>query len=40
MFKAAYNKIIIFKNIKSGFRGTSLVPFDPKVVILRLDIKL
>ena len=40
MFKAAYNKTITPKNVKSSFKGASLVPFNPKVVILRLNVKL
>ena len=39
-FKAAYNKTMTLENVKSGFRGASLVPFNPKVVILKLNIKL
>ena len=27
-------------NNKGGFKGTSLIPFDPKAIILKLDIKL
>ena len=40
VFKAAYNRTIITKNVKAGFRGTILVPYDPEVVLSKLDIKL
>jgi hypothetical protein len=39
-FQAAYNKTMILKNIKAGFHGAGLVPFDPQAVISRLDVKL
>ena len=37
-FKAAFSKVFIKKNICSGFRGAGPVPFDPDVVISKLDI--
>ncbi len=40
IFKTAYDKIMIFENIKSNFRGTSLIPFNPTIVISKFDIKL
>jgi hypothetical protein len=39
-FQAAYHKTITAKNIKAGFRGASLVPFDLQAVISKLDVKL
>ena len=39
-FKAAYFTAITEKNIKGGFRGAGLIPFDPEAVISKLDIKL
>ena len=39
-FKSAHLKAITPDNIKAGFRGSGLVPYDPQAVLLRLDIKL
>jgi hypothetical protein len=39
-FKAAYEQLITIQNAKAGFRGAGLVPFDPQVVISKLDVKL
>ncbi|KAJ8109127.1 hypothetical protein OPT61_g7684 [Boeremia exigua] len=39
-FKAAYNAVFTASNIKGGFRGAGLVPFDPERVISALDVKL
>ena len=39
-FYAAYNQSITTQNAKAGFRGAGLVPFDPQVIISKLDIKL
>jgi hypothetical protein len=39
-FKAAYKASMIESNIKGGFRGAGLVPFDPQAVISKLDVKL
>jgi hypothetical protein len=39
-FKTAYNNIMTKSNVLGGFRGTSLVLFDPQAVISKLDIKL
>jgi hypothetical protein len=39
-FQIAYYKTMTAKNIKTGFYGTGLVPFDPQAVISKLDIKL
>jgi hypothetical protein len=38
-FHAAYNQSITTQNAKAGFRGAGLVPFDPQVVISKLDVK-
>src|SRR5579862_6314472 len=37
---AAIEVTFTLSNIKGGFRGVGLVPFDPKVVISKLDIQL
>jgi hypothetical protein len=39
-FHAAYNQSITIQNAKAGFRGAGLVPFDPQVIISKLDVKL
>ena len=39
-FKAAFELVFTEKNIKSSFRGAGLVPWDPEVVISKLDIRL
>jgi hypothetical protein len=31
---------IIAKNVQARFRGAGLVPFDPQVVISKLDVRL
>ncbi len=36
IFFALFNK----ENIRTGFRDTSLVPFNPETVIFKLDVKL
>src|SRR5579862_2610501 len=38
--RAAIEVIFTPSNIKGGFRGVRLVPFDPEVVIFKLDIQL
>jgi len=40
MFKAAYNQTMTSENIQAGFRGSSLMSFNPKAIISKLDIKL
>ncbi|ENH75768.1 hypothetical protein FOC1_g10003933, partial [Fusarium oxysporum f. sp. cubense race 1] len=37
-FYAAYQAAIIESNIKGGFRGARLAPFDLEYVILKLNI--
>ena len=39
-FKAAHNQIITPNNVQASFRDASLVLFNPKAVISKLDIKL
>jgi hypothetical protein len=39
-FHTAYNQSITIQNAKAGFRGAGLVPFDPQVVISKLDVRL
>ncbi len=39
-FKAAFNKSFTKENILARFKGSSLVPYNPKIVISKLDIKL
>ena len=39
-FKATYLDSITLQNAKAGFRGAGLVPFDPQVIISKLDVKL
>ncbi|KAF7914288.1 uncharacterized protein EAF01_000694 [Botrytis porri] len=39
-FKAAYKESIISQNMKSGFRGTGLIPFNPEAVLSKLDIRI
>ena len=39
-FKAAYQQSLTVENAQAGFRGAGLVPFLPKTVLERLDVKL
>lgn len=39
-FKQAYQQSITVANGQAGFRGAGLIPFDPKTVLGRLDVKL
>ena len=39
-FKAVHFAAITKDNVKGGFRGAGLVPFNPEVVISKLDVKL
>ena len=39
-FKAAYEESITSQNMKSGFRGTGLIPFSPEAVLSKLDIRI
>jgi hypothetical protein len=40
VFKAAFIKSITTQNAESGSRGAGLIPFNPDIVISKLDIKL
>ncbi len=37
-FKVAHFKAMTKENIDGGFRGSGLVPFDPKAVLSKLDV--
>jgi hypothetical protein len=39
-FKAAFNAVFTEQNVKGGFRGSGLVPWDPEAVILKLDVRV
>ena len=39
-FQAAFRVTFIKENVKAGFKGAGLIPFDPEAVLLKLDIKL
>jgi hypothetical protein len=39
-FKAAFKKIFTPENIRVEFQGARLVPHNPKVMLLKLDIQL
>lgn len=39
-FRAAYDNTMTTSNALGGFRGTSLVSFNPQAVITKLDVKL
>ena len=39
-FHIAYNQSITIQNAIAGFRGASLVPFNPQRIISKLDVKL
>ncbi|APA10190.1 hypothetical protein SS1G_07383 [Sclerotinia sclerotiorum 1980 UF-70] len=39
-FKAAYQQSITIQNIKAGFRGAGLIPFDPQSILSKLDIRI
>jgi hypothetical protein len=38
-FRVAYDQSITKENIYASFQGAGLVPYDPEVVILKLDVK-
>ena len=38
-FKAAFASAINEENVRGGFRGAKLLPFDPEAVILKLDLR-
>jgi hypothetical protein len=37
-FEVAFEKTFILENIRVGFQGARLVPHNPKVMLLKLDI--
>jgi hypothetical protein len=39
-FKVAFSQAMRRENAQAGFRGAGLSPFDPKVVLSKLDIRL
>jgi hypothetical protein len=39
-FIVAYKESIVAKNAQAGFRRAGLVPFDPQVVLSKLDVRL
>ncbi|KAG6980848.1 hypothetical protein FocnCong_v007738 [Fusarium oxysporum f. sp. conglutinans] len=39
-FYAAFQATVTEKNIKGGFKGAGLVPFDPESVVSKLDVQL
>jgi hypothetical protein len=39
-FKAAHNKVFTEENMKAGFRGAGISPWDPDSVISKLDVHL
>ena len=40
IFKAVHFATMISKNIRAGFRSISLMPYNPQVILSKLDIKL
>jgi len=40
VFKMAYTKTFIAKTIKRAFRGAGLVPYNPDIIILKLNMRL
>jgi hypothetical protein len=39
-FKVAFTRVFITSNIYLAFRGVGLIPYEPDVVLLRLDMQL
>jgi hypothetical protein len=39
-FKAAFSKAFTAENVRAGFRGAGLVPHNPEVVLLKLNVRL
>ena len=39
-FKAAFTQLFTENNIRESFRGASLVPYNPKTVLLKLNMRL
>jgi hypothetical protein len=40
VFIVIYKESITAENTQAGFRRASLIPFDPQVMLLKLDVKL
>jgi hypothetical protein len=40
VFTIVYKESITAENAQAGFRGASLVPFDPQAILLKLNVKL
>jgi hypothetical protein len=39
-FKEAYKKTFTLENVRAGFQGAGLVPYDPEAVLSKLDVQL
>ena len=39
-FKATFQKTITPENVRAGFRGAGLVPYNPEAVLSKLDVRL
>ena len=39
-FRAAFFNVFGEENVQAGFRGTGLVPYDPDIIISKLNVKL
>jgi hypothetical protein len=39
-FQKAYNKTMMKENIKAGFCGAGLIPYNPQAILSKLDVKL
>jgi hypothetical protein len=39
-FKVAFEKTFIPENVRAGFRGAGLAPYDPEVVLSKLNVQL
>jgi hypothetical protein len=39
-FKEAYKKTFTLENVRAGFRGARLVPYNLEAVLLKLDVQL
>jgi hypothetical protein len=39
-FKSTFKKTFTAENVRAGFQGARLVPYNPDVVLLKLDVQL
>ena len=39
-FKSAFEKTFTAENVRAGFRGAGLVPYNPEAVLSKLDVQL